>query len=268
MCGPHMASNSGFQSIPDSCPGQVVPVWPSVSLEGGAQPPGTPQPQSAPSLQGPHLSPPSVGTLKGGMGGGSTGSTRGSCWPYQAWRHKKPFLCPQQPHPTLLTGPTPGLPSPWPGSPSCLQAGHLPDKAGFRPHGAGGRQERILPWRRTLTHRVVRLLPPIYSFRPTCFRVNITPLFNPAPPSHIPGPDLQPLLMATLHPSSLEAQGSSPTPNPPSGHPHPRNRTRPGHTQVPAHAHRCTLARAMEPPLLPYLSSKMAAAPPRAPRKH
>ena len=46
---------------------------------------------------------------------------------------------------------------------------------------------------------------PYLLFKANPFhRVNITPLFNPAPPAHIPGPDLRPLLIAALHPSSLQ----------------------------------------------------------------
>lgn len=56
---------------------------------------------------------------------------------------------------------------------------------------------------------------PYLLFKANPFhRVNITPLFNPAPPSHIPGPDLRPLLIASSTPQFSEAwRGSSPTPS-------------------------------------------------------
>lgn len=83
--------------------------------------------------------------------------------------------------------------------------GLLPDKARFQAsEGCGEPGTQVPPWRRTLT-QTARLLLLIYSLRLTYFaELTLHPFLTLHLPSHIPGPDLRPLLIAALHPSSLQ----------------------------------------------------------------
>ena len=117
------------------------------------------------------------------------------------------------PHSHTLGSPVPGWP---PQLPPCWVSSQTKPDSGFRGpwghrHAGSAMETNFDPNCKSPT--------PYLLFKANPFhRVNITPLFNPVPPSHIPGPDLQPLLIAALHPSSLQL---IPRPH----HLHPRNQS-------------------------------------------
>lgn len=94
--------------------------------------------------------------------------------------------------PGSLTSQPSGLPSPWPSFPSCLQAEAPSRQSRIQAHessreaGAGSAMETNFdPNRKAPT--------PYLLFKANPFhRANITPLFNPALPSRIPGPTFDP----------------------------------------------------------------------------
>lgn len=169
-------------------------AWPLIgSDEEGGQLLGTSEPQNPQQ----HVAAPTlweyweVVTGLGGSGG-EAHSTRGSCRPHEVSGHKSLFfpssliLQARQNHPL-------GSPAPSPASPAASRLGLLPDKAGFRPVRAVGRQACAGSAMETNFDPNCKAPTPYLLFKANPFhRVNITPLFNPALPSRIPGPTFDP----------------------------------------------------------------------------
>lgn len=162
-------------------------------------------------------------------------------------RAQKSFLS-QKPFTPVLAKPPSGLRSPWPSFPSCLQAGSPPRQSriqaceGSREAGAGSAME-------TNFDPNCKAPTPYLLFKANPFRrVNITPLFHPALPSCIPGPDLRPLLIAGSTPHISEAQPWAHPPPPIATLETRQSPTRDTTTGATPHPQLCRADNALVPP--------------------
>jgi hypothetical protein len=160
--------------------------------------------------------PPPVGTPEGKRWFGRL-AARGGLTDLTRHQGTKAFSFLAASYPTPHTA-NPRFPSPGPDTSSCLQTGAPPRQsripAGMGGQAGGGRSEGSAM--ETNFDPNCKAPTPYLLFKAHPFRrVNITPLLNPVPPSHIPVPDLQPLLIAGSYTPVLlrHSFGSSLTPS-------------------------------------------------------